>query len=133
MRSRVSRRTAVLLLLGAAVMFLTLFPKETGRAGMEAALLYFRLEERESPSGELWVTSLSGCTWRLADGVRAGEAAWSPDGTKIVYLKRRLLPWPKEAGYEHGEYELWIADPADRSTYMIRKFMSEPGFSEVRP
>ena len=112
-------------------MFLTLFPKETGRAGMEAALLYFRLEERESPSGELWVTSLSGCTWRLADGVRAGEAAWSPDGTKIVYLKRRLLPWPKEAGYEHGEYELWIADPADRSTYMIRKFMSEPGFSAL--
>ena len=112
-------------------MFLTLFPKETGRAGMEAVLLYFRLEERESPSGELWVTSLSGCTWRLADGVRAGEAAWSPDGTKIVYLKRRLLPWPKEAGYEHGEYELWIADPADRSTYMIRKFMSEPGFSAL--
>jgi len=113
-------------------MFLTLFPKETGRAGMEAALLYFRLEERESPSGELWVTSLSGCTWRLADGVRAGEAVWSPDGTKIVYLKRHLLPWPREAGYEHGEYEFWIADPADRSTYMIRKFMSEPGFSGLR-
>ena len=132
MRSRVSRRTAVLFLLGAAVLFLTLFPKGTGGAGMQAILLYFRLQERESPSGELWVTSLSGCTWRLADGVRAGEAVWSPAGTKIVYLKRHLLPWPREAGYEHGEYEFWIADPADRSTYMIRKFMSEPGFSGLR-
>ncbi len=71
-------------------MFLTLFPKEAGRAGMKAALLYFRLEERDSLSGELWVTSLSGHTWRLAEGAQAGEAAWSPDGTKIVYLKRRL-------------------------------------------
>ena len=121
----------MLLLIGAVALFIALFPRAAREVSTEVALLYFRLEERESPSGELWVASPSGYTWRLADGVRAGEAVWSPDGTKIVYLKRHLLPWPREAGYEHGEYELWIADPADRSTYMIRKFRSEPGFSAL--
>ncbi len=121
----------LLLLIGVVALFIALFPKGPGGASTEAALLYFRLQERESPSGQLWVASLSGRTWRLADGVRAGEAVWSPDGTKIVYLKRRLLPWPREAGYEHGEYEFWIADPTDGSTYMIRKLTSEPGFSAL--
>ena len=126
-----SGKAALLLFIEGVALLGVLFPRGAGEADTEAALLYFRLEGSESPSGELWVTSLSGRTWRLAKEVRTGEAAWSPDGTKIVYLKRHLLPWPREAGYEHGEYGFWIANLADQSTYMIHKFMSEPGFSAL--
>ena len=75
--------------------------------------------------GELWLGMRDGDRWKVADRVCVGEAAWSPDGQHLAYLRRlpRTAPLPSpEAGYRPDWLELWIADCSGGEAALIHRF-----------
>ncbi len=75
--------------------------------------------------GELWLGMSDGDSWKVADRVCVGEAAWSPDGQHLAYLRRlpRTAPLPSpEAGYRPDWFELWVADRSGGKASLIHQF-----------
>ncbi len=84
---------------------------------------YFRAGERYP---ELWLGALDGTAWKIADSVPAGDVAWSPDGSRLAYI--RCLPGQpaemKEAGYCPEHYELWVARADGTEPQLVKYFPS---------
>ena len=84
---------------------------------------YFRAGERYP---ELWLGTLDGTVWKIADSVPEGDVAWSPDGSRLAYI--RCLPGQptemKEAGYCPEHYELWAARADGTEPQLVRYFPS---------
>jgi Tol biopolymer transport system component len=81
--------------------------------------------EGTDETADLWLTTLDGRSWKVAEQVCLGEAAWSPDGERLAYLRRlrRLAPLPSpEAGYLPDWYELWVADANGTQPRLIHVF-----------
>ena len=81
--------------------------------------------EGSNELGELWLGSAGGTSWQIADRVCVGEAAWSPGGEHLAYLRRlpRTAPLPSpEAGYEPDWLELWVADCSGGKATLIHQF-----------
>jgi len=96
-------------------------------------LAFFRVPPGQG-TAELWLATLDGKKWEIADQVPVGEAAWSPDGSRIAYLRRgkQIAPLPgKEAGYRPDWYELWIADADGTRAHCIRGFSPYGGEYEA--
>lgn len=76
--------------------------------------------------GELWLCTLDGSGWKVADDVRGDGVAWSPDGARIAYLRRLPgsgdLPHAKEAGYCPYCYELWVARADGTEARLVMSF-----------
>jgi dipeptidyl aminopeptidase/acylaminoacyl peptidase len=96
-------------------------------------LAFFRVTPGQG-TAELWLATLDGKEWKIADQVPVGEAAWSPDGSRIAYLRRgrRVGPLPvPEAGYRPDWYELWIANADGTEPHCIRTFSPYGGEYEA--
>jgi hypothetical protein len=92
-------------------------------APLSPDLAFFRTNK--DGTAALWVSTLDGVKWKVADRVPVGEAVWSPDGTRIAYLRRgrRIGPLPSpEAGYSPDWYELWIANADGTEPHCICTF-----------
>jgi Tol biopolymer transport system component len=101
-------------------------------APLSPDLAFFRTNKDGTTA--LWLVTLDGKKWKVADQVPVGEAAWSPDGTRLAYLRRgkRVAPLPgKEAGYRPDWYELWIADADGTDAHCIRVFSPYGGEYEA--
>ena len=75
--------------------------------------------------GELWVGVEGGDSWKIADRVCIGQAAWSADGKYMAYLRRlpRTAPLPgPEAGYSPDWFELWVSDCSGSNATLIHRF-----------
>lgn len=96
-------------------------------------LAFFRVPPGQG-TAELWLATLDGKEWKIADQVPVGEAAWSPDGSRIAYLRRgkQIAPLPgKEAGYRPDWYELWLANADGTEPHCIRVFSPYGGEYEA--
>jgi|GEM_PF-6307324 Tol biopolymer transport system component len=87
---------------------------------------YFRTGERYP---ELWLGTLDGTAWKVADSVPAGDVAWSSDGSQLAYI--RCLPGQptdmKEAGFCPEHYELWVARADGTEPQLVDYFPSHGG------
>lgn len=102
-------------------------------APLSPDLAFFRIPPGQD-TAELWLSTLDGKEWKVADQVPLGEAAWSPDGTRLAYLRRgkRIGPLPiPEAGYRSDWYELWVANADGTDARCIRTFSPYGGEYEA--
>jgi len=93
-------------------------------APLSPDLAFFRIPPGQSIA-ELWLATLDGREWKVADQVPMGEASRSPDGRRLAYLRRgrRIGPLPSpEAGYSPDWYELWVANADGSDASCIRTF-----------
>ncbi len=96
-------------------------------------LAFFRIPPGQD-TAELWLATLDGKEWKVADRVPLGEAAWSRDGTRLAYLRRgkQVGPLPSpEAGYRSDWYELWVANANGTDARCIRTFSPYGGKYEA--
>ncbi|MGC9529265.1 MAG: TolB family protein [Candidatus Bipolaricaulaceae bacterium] len=73
---------------------------------------------------ELWFCSLDGESWKMASGVAATDAAFSPHGHYLAYIRR--LPGPpadtKEAGRCPYPHQLWVARVDGSESRLVLEF-----------
>jgi len=103
------------------VLYRLIFPQEP-----IPDLAFLRCQDAESEEiGELWLTTIDGASWLIADRVSARGVSWSPDGQHLAYMRRlersNPLPGP-EAAYSPDWYELWVADADGTNAKLIHLF-----------
>lgn len=82
------------------------------------------VREGDRGQSEMWLCTLDGGAWKVANGVSACDVAFSPDGQHLAFV--RQLPGPalglKEAGICPYRYELWVARADGSSPRQLLEF-----------
>jgi Tol biopolymer transport system component len=103
------------------VLYRSVFPER-----LTPDLAFFRHQDEESEEiGQLWLTTLEGAPWLVADRVSVRGVSWSPDGQHLAYMRRleRSSPLPSpEAAYSPDWFELWVADADGTNAKLIHMF-----------